>query len=118
MPSAALRPCLYPGCPELVSTGRCVKHTPVDHRDPDVSKLYNSQRWKQIRVRQLTAHPWCAECAGEGRYTPATDVDHITRHRGDPMRFYAGPFQSLCHACHSRKTLREVGMGAAVGRGA
>jgi len=109
MPSAALRPCTYPGCSALVSRGRCPRHTQDYTRPPEVSRLYNSARWRALRVRQLAAHPWCAICLVAQRYTPATDVDHIERHGGDPVKFFAGPFQSLCAACHSRKTSLEVG---------
>ncbi|HLE04976.1 MAG TPA: hypothetical protein VI729_10260, partial [Anaerolineales bacterium] len=40
-------------------------------------------------------------------YTEATDVDHVEGWSNE-QEFYSGPFQSLCHACHSRKTAGEV----------
>jgi 5-methylcytosine-specific restriction enzyme A len=119
MPTKALRPCSYPGCPELVPSGRCAKHAPkIQDRDPGVKRLYNSKRWATIRRRELAAHPWCAECARHELFVPATDIDHIHPHGGDPTRFYAGPFQSLCHSCHSRKTIIESGLSGATGRAA
>jgi 5-methylcytosine-specific restriction enzyme A len=53
----------------------------------------------------LAQHPLCAQCEREGRTTPATDVDHIQAHRGDPALLRAwSNLEALCHACHSRKT--------------
>ena len=109
MPFAALRPCTYPGCNVLVNGGRCVAHsTKKVERDPIVKKLYNSQRWQSIRRRQLAEHPWCASCSKEGKHVGAREVDRIEPHHGDAEKFFAGPFQSLCTPCHSRKTANEV----------
>jgi 5-methylcytosine-specific restriction protein A len=65
------------------------------------AKLYNSHRWRAIRRSQLDKEPLCRMCAKSDRITSATVCDHIEPHRGDPARFYAGPFQSLCAPCHS-----------------
>lgn len=111
MPKAARRPCTYPGCNELVSGGRCVRHSPnVVVRDPRVRALYNSQRWRVIRQQQLAQHPWCEDCQAEGNLVTATEVDHVDPHRGDQVKFFAGPFRSLCKSHHSRKTAVEVGL--------
>jgi 5-methylcytosine-specific restriction enzyme A len=75
---------------------------------PEIKRLYNSQRWKSIRRQQLAEYPWCAECLSHGKHVPAREVDHIHRHRGNAEAFYAGPFQSLCTPCHSRKTANEL----------
>jgi 5-methylcytosine-specific restriction protein A len=110
MPTSALRPCSYPGCANLVRSGRCELHPMqvVDQHNPENQKLYNTARWKRLRRLQLSQHPWCEECLRANIYTPATDVDHIEPHRGDPARFYQGKLQSLCVPCHSRKTAAEV----------
>ena len=113
MPTAALRPCTYPGCSNLVKSGRCTDHQvdPVDvyHRDKNIKRLYDSDRWKRLRGQFITKNPWCAECLKNNRHTLATDVDHIDPHEGDELKFFAGPFQSLCHSCHAAKTGRERG---------
>jgi len=111
MPRAALKPCSYLGCLELVTSGRCKNHPYPDVHDPDSQKLYNTRRWKRIRARQLTKEPWCADCLKQNIYTLATDCDHIEPHRGDPVKFFKGPFQSLCHSHHSQKTDIEIGWG-------
>jgi 5-methylcytosine-specific restriction protein A len=38
-------------------------------------------------------------------------VDHIVDHKGDWRLFVdRNNLESLCHSCHSRKTLREMGL--------
>lgn len=74
--------------------------------------LYRTARWKRLRLVHLDAHPVCVECVSVGLVASATDVDHITPHRGDPRLFWdRHNWQSLCHRCHSRKTAREVWHG-------
>ena len=110
MPYAALKPCSYPGCITLVKTGRCDAHQQKEivYRDPEVQRLYNTRRWKRLRIMQLAKDPWCVDCLKDDIYIPAIDVDHITPHRGDVSLFFGGPLQSLCHIHHSRKTASEV----------
>lgn len=114
MARSPLRPCAYPGCPTLVESGRCAVHKPVTTwvRDMDRQRLYNSTRWRKFRITYLASHPFCIECLRVGKYTPAEHVDHITPHRGDPVKFWQGPFQPMCASCHSRKTLEEMREGA------
>ena len=110
-----LRPCLHPGCPELVRSGRCVRHQTEEQarqgsmRDPTVQRLYD-RRWQARRKRQLARQPWCEDCLEIGLYISAIDVHHEVRHRGDPMVFLKSPLRSLCHACHSKRTVKEVGI--------
>lgn len=63
--------------------------------------------WQRFRLGWLADNPLCVECEAGGLIVPATDVDHVIPHRGDPVRFWAGPFQSLCGSCHGRKSARE-----------
>lgn len=110
MPRSALRPCTYPGCNRLVSGGRCDLHsTKKIERDPVVKKLYDSPRWKSMRVVQLGKEPWCAECLKRGDHVAATEVDHIQPHQGNPALFFDEKnLQSLCKPDHSSKTANEV----------
>ena len=72
-------------------------------------KLYASDRWKNAARRFLKLHPLCVDCAELGAVEPATDVDHIIPHKGDPKLFWdRSNWQALCHRCHSRKTAKEV----------
>jgi 5-methylcytosine-specific restriction protein A len=63
---------------------------------------YTNRRWLRRRKLQLAEHPLCVLCLARGAITPANVVDHIERHNGDWTRFWTGPLQSLCEACHNR----------------
>ena len=62
--------------------------------------FYNSKGWKWLRKVKLTADPLCEMCG-----KPARDVDHriSINNGGDPHDM--ANLQSLCHSCHSKKTL-------------
>ena len=111
MPTRPNTPCRHPGCPELVPYGTkyCEKHKalhPEENRG--ASKRGYGSRWQKARKKYLEAHPLCVECMKEGRYVKATDVDHNTAHRGDPVLFWdMDNWQALCHRHHSMKTRRE-----------
>ena len=72
--------------------------------------MYKTDAWtKRLRPDQLAKEPWCAECGRIGLRVRATDVDHIVDHKGDPELFFdPGNLQSLCHSCHSRKTMQDL----------
>lgn len=67
-------------------------------------------RWQKARDLFISQHPLCAACERRGVLASATDVDHITPHKGDYMLFWdRANWQSLCHSCHARKTAQEDG---------
>lgn len=114
MASKPLRPCRHPGCPALTREGWCQAHKPpaVPRRESATwHGWYSLPIWtKQLRSTQLWREPFCQECAKRGIRTWATDVDHVRDHKGDWALFVdPSNLQSLCHSCHSRKTMREVG---------
>lgn len=118
-----LRPCAKPGCRELTRSGYCDKHRPKDRqrRSADAADWhtwYTLPIWTDdLRPAQLLREPFCRECFRRAiaenlphlRRTRATDVDHIVPHRGVWSRFIdRSNLQSLCHSCHSRKTMAEM----------
>lgn len=87
-----------------------------DHRSPeaaDYHRLYNSARWRSIRGQQLAREPLCAICITIGQIGVADVVDHVEPHRGDPAKFWGGPFQSLCSHHHNstKQSLEKGGAG-------
>ena len=64
-------------------------------------------RWSKARVAFLRQHPLCVMCARAGRPTPATIVDHVVPHRGDPQLFWdERNWQALCKHHHDRDKQR------------
>jgi 5-methylcytosine-specific restriction enzyme A len=83
------------------------------------NKMYQDPRWKRIRAHQLKIDPLCRICERDGVVTPATICDHIEPHRGNVVKFFSGPFQSLCKMCHdsakkafenSGKVIKKIGL--------
>ncbi|MBO8169975.1 MAG: HNH endonuclease [Thermoanaerobacteraceae bacterium] len=117
MPRRPKKPCSYPGCPELVEAGQrfCNKHKKQEQKRYDqergtaAQRGYNS-RWRKARKMFLKKNPLCAECQKNGRITPATVVDHIRPHRGNPELFWdESNWQPLCKYHHDVKTAKQDG---------
>ena len=110
MPFSPKRPCRYPGCAGFCEAGKvyCPAHN--QELDRERFRLPASQRgygakWRVARKRYLQQHPLCVECLAEHRIEPATVVDHIKPHRGDPVLFWdEGNWQGLCKIHHDKKT--------------
>lgn len=70
-------------------------------------KLYFTARWQALRQAQLAREPYCRRCRSLGVIVVATVVNHVERHQGDEQKFFNGPLESLCKACHDREVQRE-----------
>lgn len=107
MPSKPLKPCAYPGCHRLVTSGRCAVHRRLSQPTPakrEMDKRYNRAAWLRARDAWLEDHPYCVECGSPEKL----HVDHSIPHRGDWQLFWdTSNWQTLCHSCHSKKTYRE-----------
>ena len=92
-------------CPRcLVETNRQYDRF---HRDQAAKALYASTRWRKARKSYLARHPICvtAKCG-----KPATEVDHVIPHHGDPELFWdPRNWQGMCKRHHSAKTAEEDG---------
>jgi 5-methylcytosine-specific restriction protein A len=110
MPRAA-RICSQPGCPQIAGDeGRCAEHRAQRERADRAQRPTPAQQgydwaWRKRRAAYLKRYPYCAACG-----TWATDVDHVIAKRNGGTDDDDN-LESLCHACHSRKTAREVGWG-------
>ena len=86
MPRIPNHPCAHPGCPNLVPRGKkyCDDHIRLHSEEiRSAARRGYGSKWQRVRKRYLKEHPLCVECLKEGRYVPATDIDHIVAHRGD-----------------------------------
>jgi len=117
MPQSARRPCAATGCAALVARGTryCPAHAKEKRAALDRGRESSTQRgygwaWQRLRSHVLMVEPLCRECAAWGRVVAATDVDHVTpKSQGGTDDLFN--LQSLCHSCHSAKTMRELAMG-------
>lgn len=112
MATKPLKPCRCPGCGALTRDGWCPAHKPkhASRRESAAwHNWYGLPVWtRQLRPAQLLREPFCRECARLGLRVRATDVDHIRDHKGDWALFVdENNLESLCHSCHSRKTMWE-----------
>jgi 5-methylcytosine-specific restriction endonuclease McrA len=82
---------------------------PVDPNRPPREIWYGYERWKNRRAHQRKIEPLCVMCLADGKVTPARVADHIEDHGGDRLKFEFGKLQSLCVACHNRKTFASFG---------
>ncbi len=72
------------------------------------TKFYQSPQWRRLRALQLERQPLCEECLKQNKHTTAKVADHIQpiNKGGEPLSL--DNLQSLCHACHNRKSGREA----------
>lgn len=110
-----LKTCRHPGCLTLTPNAYCVKHQRKQRGSRSAEAetwrwMYKTDEWKKkLRPAQLAKEPFCRECAKIGLRVYAEDVDHIVDHKGDPVLFSdPNNLQSLCHSCHSRKTISSM----------
>ena len=73
-------------------------------------KLLGHSRWRELRMRYLSAHPLCEKCERQGKTTLATCVHHIR-----PVEAQCSPammeqaaydihnLEALCEACHEER---------------
>lgn len=76
-------------------------------RKVDNSAIYNSRRWRNLRLQVLYNEPLCRHCAEQGLVMPATVVDHITPITQGGAIWDVSNLQPLCTTCHAQKSGRE-----------
>ena len=71
------------------------------------TRLLRSVKWKRVRLKQLSEHPYCEECIKSNRYTAATVVHHripvasaASTAAAIRLCFDETNLQSLCRECH------------------
>jgi 5-methylcytosine-specific restriction protein A len=125
MPLAAGRPCSAPRCPNVVTKAEpCPTHSkyraPRSEETAARDRFYHTARWLKFRrwflgtdcetagCQHAAPHALCQDCAGQGRTTAATDVDHITPRAEGGADLDARNARGLCKPCHSRRTRRAM----------
>jgi 5-methylcytosine-specific restriction protein A len=120
MPMLPARRCS--GCGALVTARRCptcVRQAEV-RRGTAAARGYGA-RWQRYRAWYLSQYPLCGDrapgapetrdsrCRAEGRFTPATLVDHIipVSSAEDATFYRSDGHQALCDRCHQAKRQRE-----------
>jgi 5-methylcytosine-specific restriction protein A len=66
--------------------------------------------WRRLREQVMVRDKWlCQVCMAAGRYTEATEVDHIKAlaNDGDDK---PENLRAICGPCHFTKTLRDCGI--------
>jgi len=104
--------CTFKGCSNLVEPGNgglCEVHQRKRHKDyqksrgdRSVTKFYNTKAWQVARRAALMRDGgWCVMCGEK----PAEVVDHIVEIKDGGCKTCLDNLQSLCAACHTKKTL-------------
>lgn len=114
MSSVLLAYCREIGCPQKVPSGYCATHARLQERQRDnyaVRRWYRTAKWRHPvwgrRSVCLRTHPYCTDCLPRGIYTQATEVHHVVKHNGDPVKFWdQANLTSLCSPCHTIRTAR------------
>lgn len=71
------------------------------------TEFYQSTAWRKLRAVKLEQEPMCEECLKVGRLTPAQMVDHIVPINKGGAGLDMDNLQSLCNACHARKSAKD-----------
>lgn len=73
-------------------------------------KMYNTQRWRDLRAWKMTNDPLCEECNKTNKVTAVEDVHHIISFMStnDPIErsrlaFDYNNLMSICKECHAKK---------------
>ncbi len=77
------------------------------HKQRDAYKRIRGRKLQEIRAQYFKHNPLCAHCLSKGRYTLATELDHIialTNGGKDTPSNYQG----LCEECHKIKTAQDL----------
>ena len=118
MPTRPPHNCEHPACSRLAMSGRtCSQHKKERKQIKERARVnpyrsMYSRRWRRARKQFLLINSLCVHCLQENKITPATEVDHIIDHKGDPELFWdINNWQGLCKPCHSRKTAKENSLG-------
>lgn len=100
-----------PSFPKAKRSNYLPKRVPFGRRKNKNREIYDSVRWRKLRLSYIQNNPLCEECLKEDKYTDATGkkgvVDHITPINSGGAVFDRANLQTLCNKCHNRKSANE-----------
>ncbi len=102
------RPCLNSGCPELVESGRCARHSKQAdaQRGSSTERGYGSD-WEVVRLVVLRRDLYTCKIQTHCRGARATEVDHIRPIGEYPEgRLLMSNLQAACKSCNAAKGAR------------
>ena len=78
--------------------------------------IYNTRRWRTMRLEKLRRDPLCEECLKNGVITSGIEVHHIvpistaSSIKGkQKLGFDKNNLQTLCKVCHKKKHNKIIG---------
>ena len=82
-----------------------------DERTKERQALYQSKRWKDLRMYMVQKYPLCQDCLKEGRITPTEEVHHIkspfARNISEEEKarraYDEDNLVALCRECHIKR---------------
>ena len=113
-PTRRQKICSHPGCDEKTTAGKCPDHQVkakarrYANRESPSLRGYDAhhKRWREaILARDFAL---CVECGGSGDGLPM-HADHIVPLSQGGAVYDMDNGQTLCHRCHSVKTVTENG---------
>lgn len=102
--------CNYPGCNNLIPKGDkyCHKHYIKPTRKTyDNDKFYKTTAWRKLQRYHMAKQPYCVVCMKQGIVRRGEIVDHIKEISDGGEKLADSNLQTLCRACHNRKTALE-----------
>lgn len=110
VPRVMKKPCPTPGCPELVTSGKCEEHRRQadQHRGTAAERGYTSVGHFRFRDEVLARDPICVLCMRR----PSQEADHFPVSRKGLITLRLNPDdpkrgRGLCKPCHSAETARH-----------
>lgn len=105
MPNKPLRLCTYPGCNQLVASGRCEKHTKQEQQRYDRQRGSAADRgydyrWAKFREIYMRSHPLCVMCQHEGYIIKADLIHHIKPLDQGGSKYDEDNLMSVCQMHH------------------
>lgn len=80
-----------------------------NERNSEISDIYNSKQWKNLRNIYLLEHPLCEKCLEQGKVSATEEIHHIRkisdgRNEAEmkEIAYNYGNLMALCKECHHK----------------